>query len=67
MFTLDHNKTPLVDGLKAYQKRRVVSLDVPGHKQGKSNVELIDIFGQMHPKLLIILRIQHQSLKKHNS
>ena len=46
MFTIDHNKTPLVDGLRAYQQRRVVSLDVPGHKQGKSNTELIDIFGQ---------------------
>jgi arginine decarboxylase len=46
MFIMDHSKTPLVDGLRSYQQRRVVSLDVPGHKQGKSNVELIDIFGQ---------------------
>ncbi len=43
---MDHNKTPLVDGLKAYQQKRVVSLDVPGHKQGKSSPELVDIFGQ---------------------
>lgn len=41
----DQNKTPLVLGLKAYQDKRMVSFDVPGHKQGKSNKALVDTFG----------------------
>lgn len=43
---IDHNQTPLLDGIRRYQNRRVVSLDVPGHKQGKSSQELIDVFGK---------------------
>ena len=39
-----HN-TPLLDGILAYQKKRVVGFDVPGHKQKKTNEALIDVFG----------------------
>ena len=39
------NKTPLLDGLNRYVKKRVVAFDVPGHKQGKGDKTLIDVFG----------------------
>lgn len=41
----NQHKTPLLDGLIAYQKKRVVGFDVPGHKQKKTNQALIDVFG----------------------
>lgn len=37
--------TPLLDGLNAYVKQRRVAFDVPGHKQGKGDKTLSDIFG----------------------
>lgn len=42
----NQNKTPIVDALKKYRSNRVVSFDVPGHKQGKSNRALVDFFGE---------------------
>lgn len=39
-------ETPLGDACKAYQKRRVVPFDVPGHKQGKGSPELNEFFGE---------------------
>jgi arginine decarboxylase len=39
------SKTPLLDGLNRYVKKRVVAFDVPGHKQGKGDKTLIDVFG----------------------
>jgi len=39
------SRTPLLDGLKRYAKKRVVAFDVPGHKQGKGDKTLIDVFG----------------------
>ena len=37
---------PLGDALKAYQSRRVVPFDVPGHKQGKGSRQLKAFFGE---------------------
>lgn len=42
----NQNKTHIVDALKKYRSNRVVSFDVPGHKQGKSNRALVDFFGE---------------------
>ncbi len=39
-------ETPLVEALKTYKKSRIVSFDVPGHKQGKSFKGLTDFFGE---------------------
>ncbi len=36
---------PIREALEKYSQRRVVSFDVPGHKQGKSGRELTDLFG----------------------
>ncbi len=38
-------KTPILTALEAYKKRRVVPFDVPGHKQGKGNLELVSFLG----------------------
>lgn len=40
------NKAPIYDALIEYKKKRIVSFDVPGHKQGKGNPELVDVFGE---------------------
>ena len=38
--------TPIYDALQNYLKNRIVSFDVPGHKQGKGHKALTDAFGQ---------------------
>ncbi len=38
--------TPIYDALQNYLKNRIVSFDVPGHKQGKGHKALVDAFGQ---------------------
>jgi len=42
----DQNKTPIYDALQQYIKNRIVSFDVPGHKQGKGHKALVDAFGE---------------------
>lgn len=39
-------QAPLRDALLAYQKKRIVPFDVPGHKQGKGSPELKEYFGE---------------------
>ncbi|MDO5095946.1 MAG: aminotransferase class I/II-fold pyridoxal phosphate-dependent enzyme [Peptostreptococcaceae bacterium] len=36
---------PIVEALRAYKNERIVSFDVPGHKQGKGHKALTEIFG----------------------
>lgn len=45
-YALDQTATPLADALADYRRARVVSFDVPGHKQGRGNRELTDYLGQ---------------------
>ncbi|NLX84457.1 MAG: arginine decarboxylase, partial [Synergistaceae bacterium] len=40
------NETPIYDALQQYIENRIVSFDVPGHKQGKGHKALTDAFGQ---------------------
>ena len=40
------DKTPIYDALHQYIDNRIVSFDVPGHKQGKGHKALVDAFGQ---------------------
>lgn len=42
----NQKKTPIVDALNKYRKKRIVSFDVPGHKQGKSTKVLANILGE---------------------
>ena len=43
---LDQNKAPLLQALTEYRKMRMVSFDVPGHKQGRGNEELTHFLGK---------------------
>lgn len=42
----NQNETPIYDALQQYIKNRIVSFDVPGHKQGKGHKALVDAFGE---------------------
>lgn len=39
------NITPIYDAIKRYIENRIVSFDVPGHKQGKGHKALVDALG----------------------
>lgn len=42
----DQSRAPLVEALETYRRSRIVSFDVPGHKQGKGNRALVDFLGE---------------------
>ena len=45
----DHVKqmrAPVYEALEAFKKKRVVPFDVPGHKRGRGNPELVDLLGE---------------------
>lgn len=37
---------PIMEALQSYKRMRIVPFDVPGHKQGKGNLELTDFLGE---------------------
>ncbi len=39
-------RAPIVDAMRDFQARRVVPFDVPGHKRGKGNPELVALLGE---------------------
>lgn len=41
----NQDKTPIYSALLKYKENRIVSFDVPGHKQGKGHKALLDAFG----------------------
>ncbi len=45
-FSLDQTKAPILEALLDYRRRRMVSFDVPGHKQGRGNEELASFLGK---------------------
>lgn len=42
----DQSRAPIVEALEQYRRSRIVSFDVPGHKQGKGNRALVDFLGE---------------------
>jgi arginine/lysine/ornithine decarboxylase len=42
---LDQNRAPLMEALSELRATRVVPFDVPGHKRGKGNPELMAFLG----------------------
>lgn len=46
MKNLQQTKAPIFEALQQYKIKRVVPFDVPGHKQGKGNPELVDFLGE---------------------
>ncbi len=45
-YALDQTRAPLYEALLEFKRRRMVSFDVPGHKQGRGNPELTAFLGQ---------------------
>ena len=43
---LSQERAPVYEALCRYRENRIVSFDVPGHKQGKGNPELTDFLGK---------------------
>ncbi len=39
-------RAPVYEALEELKKRRVVPFDVPGHKRGRGNPELVELFGE---------------------
>lgn len=42
----NQQKAPLLEALESLKSRRVVPFDVPGHKRGKGNIDLLDFLGE---------------------
>jgi arginine/lysine/ornithine decarboxylase len=40
------DRAPIIEALENFKNERVVPFDVPGHKRGKGNSELLDFFGE---------------------
>ena len=43
---LDQHRAPILEALQAHKAARVVPFDVPGHKQGRGNPELLAFLGK---------------------
>ena len=40
------DRAPVLEALERFKSRRVVPFDVPGHKRGRGNAELVDFLGE---------------------
>ena len=43
---MNQRSAPIYEALELFRKRRVVPFDVPGHKRGRGNPELVELLGQ---------------------
>ena len=43
---MNQNKAPIYEALEEFRKNRIVPFDVPGHKRGRGNPELVRLFGK---------------------
>ncbi len=43
---LDQAKAPIFEALEEFRRERIVPFDVPGHKRGRGNPELVALLGQ---------------------
>lgn len=46
MYELNQMKAPLYEAIEKFRKKRIVPFDVPGHKRGRGNPELVDFLGE---------------------
>ena len=46
MSEMNQRKAPLYEALEKFRKKRIVPFDVPGHKRGRGNPELVDLLGE---------------------
>ena len=42
----DQNQAPIYEALVKLRKKRIVPFDVPGHKRGRGNPELVELLGE---------------------
>ena len=45
MDMLSQKRAPIYEALERFRKMRIVPFDVPGHKHGRGNPELVDLLG----------------------
>ena len=45
MNVLGQERAPIYEALQQFQQMRVVPFDVPGHKRGRGNPELVALLG----------------------
>ena len=43
---LDQARAPIYEALEEFRGERIVPFDVPGHKRGRGNPELVELLGQ---------------------
>lgn len=46
MEELSQERAPLYESLENFRKKRIVPFDVPGHKRGRGNPELVELLGE---------------------
>ena len=46
MDRINQHAAPVYEAMLELRKRRVVPFDVPGHKRGRGNPELVDFLGE---------------------
>lgn len=46
MYQLEQDRAPIYEALQKYKSMRVLPFDVPGHKQGRGNLELTEFLGE---------------------
>ena len=64
---------PLYEAIEKFRKKRIVPFDVPGHKRGRGNPELVDLLGERCvgidvnscATLFLLLRRQRSSQQRH--
>ena len=42
----DQTRAPIYEALERLRRQRVVPFDVPGHKRGRGNPELVNLLGE---------------------
>ena len=46
MSRYDQFRAPIYEALQEFRENRIVPFDVPGHKRGRGNPELVELLGQ---------------------
>lgn len=54
MNRVNQGNAPIYQGLVNLRKQRIVPFDVPGHKRGRGNPELVELLGELFPHRRIV-------------
>ena len=46
MKNLSQENAPIYEALERFRRMRIVPFDVPGHKHGRGNKELVELLGE---------------------